>query len=205
MSEPTRLPNGLEIHRLDTSIQVTGPNYGTAEDGKDPDDYAIGATLKEAQVNYWYYVLEKTEPMMIDSMLKYREAKEDLSQIESQFSESNAEIIEAEATAKAEAASTENEAKKAAIQLFELTGNKTPGVYVEIKEKAAPLKYDKVKAVEWCRENMKAAILEVLDTAAFESYSKVTELDFVEEQDKVPSAQISRKKVEDTIQHLKSE
>lgn len=190
------LKGGVVCVKDGPAFMVAGPEF---TDLQSSDDFAFGDSLEEAEQTYWNGRVKKLEIDLVHDTKELIRASDRLKSAKEIWEKENFPIIEDHTERKAEAENTEEQLKAAAVRLFELTGDKKPSLYAEIKEKAGALVYDTGKAIEWCRENMKAAINEVLNTKAFESFSGAEDLEFVTKTDPVPTAQIARKKLAETV------
>jgi len=192
----TKMDSGLIIERDESSVYVYGPGYT----GLDSDaGFAFSDSLKEALQNYWRAEVENTEPLLKKVTKEATEIGQRVSEAYQAYQDANAELLNTQAELKQTVAETESRLKRAALELFDLTGDKNIGDLVLIKEKKLGLQYDVKDAKEWCSTQMPAALVTSLDTKVFEAYSKVTDLTFVEDLGKAPVAEISRKKLNDGV------
>lgn len=167
--------------------------------GPEDSDGAFGESLEEAEQNYWKRRVAAVETDLVQQTKHRIRTTANLKYYRDLWEEQNKEMLDAFYQANEDTEKAEAELKAAAVRLFELTGDKKPSRYAEIKEKAGALIYETKEAISWCRENMKAAIEEVLNVKAFESFSGVEALDFVTKTDPVPTAQIARKKLSEAV------
>lgn len=195
MSEKIELKSGLYGWQRD-GLDVW---YVGTEQSDGPELLGFGDSLEDAEQNYWNNRVTHLETELVKHTKHHIISSGNLKHYKALWESQNKDIIELAQKAKEDVDQVEADLKAAAVRLYELTGDKKPSRFAEIKEKAGVLIYDTALAIEWCRENMKAAINEVLNTKAFESFSGAKDLEFVTETNPVPTAQIARKKLEESV------
>jgi len=192
-----RLEKGLIGWQAGTLYAVTGTDYdGTAE------SCSFGESLEAAEEAYWRKKLELGRALIVQYTKDASTAESEVKKAREAWETANAELLEQRTRANADLLDLEAAFMDAAEELTRLGVDVDLGPYVKVVEKNKGISYDEAEAIEWCRENMKAAIIEVLDRKAFESYSRVKELPFVKDLGTAPSARIQRKRISEEIENV---
>jgi hypothetical protein len=101
-----------------------------------------------------------------------------------------APIISEVKTKELELQAAEDEARKIAIDLFEITGEKTLAGNVKVRERTN-LVFNDRDAKEWCETNMPVAFERVWNKKTFTDFAKAHDLPFVQKET-VPEALLPR-------------
>lgn len=193
--ESVDLGYGLVGIKTGNIFKVVDEDYGLPDAG--PLCFAFGDSLKEAEATYWKRQLEAAGSEIVPAIQEATTVSQTVKTLREAWETANAELLLADIAARSRVAMLEELMKRAAVVVSTVTGDNQPHEFVKVVEKSGGLTYDLAKAKEWAKTNFPAALTEQLDVKAFESFSGVTALDFVTENEKIPTAQIQRKKIED--------
>jgi len=101
-----------------------------------------------------------------------------------EFEKTNAGLIEEIRIMSEGCEESKREIKIEAIAEFQQTGEKKMfgGIGIRVLNK---LFYDESNAIQWAKQNMPVAIVEIIDKKQFETYAKTNELEFVKKEESI--------------------